>query len=44
MRLVGIGKERVHVDTNVGRPVPNWNDWKADAVRQKNPLAVSYNP
>ena len=33
--LVGIMVERDHVDTKVGRPVPNWNDWKADAVQLK---------
>jgi hypothetical protein len=36
--FVGIMDERDHVDTKVGCPVPNWNDWKADAVQLKKIL------
>jgi hypothetical protein len=30
--------ERDHVDTKVGCPDPNWNDWKADAIKSKRLL------
>ena len=42
MILVGIMVERDHVDTKVGRPVPNWNDWKADAVQLKKNKYTGY--
>ena len=31
--FVGMGNEWVQVETRVGWPAPNWNDWKADATK-----------
>lgn len=35
MCFVGIGNDRVHVETSVGCPAPNWKDSNAEAEQER---------